>query len=57
MCFVDVEKAFDGDQQQVMEWTMRKKGLLEVVFQGVLSLHVGSKTRVRVRSAYSGVYK
>ena len=27
MCFVDLEKAFDGVPKKVMEWTLRKKGL------------------------------
>ena len=27
MCFVDLEKAFDGVPRKVNEWAMRKKGL------------------------------
>ena len=29
MCFVDIEKVFDRVPRKVMEWVMRKKGLLE----------------------------
>ena len=53
MCFVDVNKAFDRVPRKVMEWTMRKKGLLEVIVRAVMSLYDGAKTRVTVGSAYS----
>ena len=53
MCFVDLEKAFDRVPRKVMEWAMRKKGLLEVIVQAVMSLCEGVKTKVRVGSAYS----
>ena len=33
MCFVDIEKAFDGVPKKVMNWTMRKKGLSEVIIR------------------------
>ena len=29
MCFVDLEKAFDGVTKKVVEWAMRKKGIPE----------------------------
>ena len=53
MCFVDIEKAFDRVPRKVMEWTMRKKGLSEVMVRAVISLYDGAKTRVGVGSAYS----
>ena len=53
MCFVDVNKAFDRVPRKVMEWTMRKKGLSEVMVRAVVSLYDGAKTRVTVGSAYS----
>ena len=31
MCFVDILKAFDRVPRKVMEWTMRNKGLSEVM--------------------------
>ena len=52
MCFVDIEKAFDGVPRKVMEWAMRKKGLSEVIVWAVMSLYDGAKTRVKVGSAY-----
>ena len=36
-----------------MEWTLRKKGLAEVLVQAVMSLCEGSKTKVRVGSGTS----
>ena len=57
MCFVDMEKAFDGVPRKVMDWAMRKKGLSEVIARAVLSLNDGAKTRVRVGSAYSEAFE
>ena len=51
--FFDTEKAFDRVPIKVMERAMRKKGLLEVMFQAVMSLYDGVRTRVRLGSAYS----
>ena len=45
MCFVDWEKAFDRVLRKVMEWSLRKKGLAEVLVQVVMSLY-GSRTKV-----------
>ena len=53
MCFVDLEKAFDRVPRKVMKWTMRKKGLSEVMVRSVMRLYDGTKTRVRVESVYS----
>ena len=53
MCFVDLEKAFDRVPRKVLEWAMRKKGLLEIMIQSVMSLYDGAKTKVKVGSAYS----
>ena len=41
MCFVDLQKAFDRVQREVLESVMRKKGILE------------AKTKVRVDSDLS----
>ena len=42
LCFVDFEKAFDrvGLPRKVMEWALRKKGLVEVLVQAVMSLYM-----------------
>ena len=53
ICFVDMEEVFDRVPRKVMEWTLRKKGLSEVMVRAVMSLFDGAKTRVRVESAYS----
>ena len=37
MSFVDIEKAFDRVPRKMMEWAMRKKGLLEVIVSEVMS--------------------
>ena len=39
MCFVDIEKAFDGVKRKVLEWAMRKKGIPEIFFLSVKSLY------------------
>lgn len=44
MCFVDLERAFDGVLRKVLEWAMRKRGIPEAM----VSLYEGAKTRVRV---------
>ena len=43
MCFVDVEKAFDGVPRKVMKWTTRKKGLSKVMVRAVMILHDGQR--------------
>ena len=53
VCFVDFGKAFDRVSRKVMEWAMRKKGLPEVIVRAVMSLHHGTKTKVRVGSELS----
>ena len=53
MRFVDMEKAFDRVPRKVMEWPMRKKGLSEVIVRAIMSLYDGTKTRVKMGSAYS----
>ena len=46
MCFVDLGKAFDRVPWKVLEWSMMKKGIPEVLITSVLSLYEGVKTRV-----------
>ena len=53
MCFVNIEKAFDGVPRKVMQWAMRKKGLPEVIVRTVMSLYYGAKTKLRVGSELS----
>ena len=53
MCFVDLEKAFDGVPRKVMKWALRKKSLPEVLVKAVMSLYEGSRTKVRVGSGLS----
>ena len=50
ICFVGIEQAFDRISRKVMEWAMRKKGLLEVIVRVVMSLYHGAKTKVRAGS-------
>ena len=54
MCFVDLDKAFDGEPKKVLEWAMRKKGILEDLVRPVMSLNDGAKTRVRVDTELFG---
>ena len=53
MCFVDLENAFSRVPRKVLEWAMRKKGILEVLFGSVMSLYERAKTRVIVDSELS----
>ena len=46
MCFIDLEKAFDGDVGRVVVWAMRKKGILEALVRAVMSLYKGAKIKV-----------
>ena len=57
MCFVDLEKAFDRVPRKVLEWTMRKKEMPEVLVRSVIGFHEGAKTRVRVDSWLSEVFE
>ena len=50
MCFVDLEKVFDRVPRRVMEWAMRKTGLLELLVKAVMSLYEGAETKVGVGS-------
>ena len=45
---MDLEKAFDRVPRKVVEWSMRKKGILEVLVGSVMSLCEGARTRVTV---------
>ena len=45
MCFVDLKKDFDRVPRKVLEWTLRKKGIREVLVRSVMSLHEGAMTR------------
>ena len=46
MCFVDLEKVFDGVSRKVLEWA--KKGIPEALVTAVMSLYKGEKTKVKV---------
>ena len=48
MCFVDLEKAFDGVPRKVVEWAMIKKGIPEALFTAVMSLYKVARTKVKV---------
>ena len=53
MCFVDLEKAFDRVSRKVIEWTLRKRAVPEVLVQAVMNLYKDAKTRVPVGNGYS----
>ena len=53
MRFVDLEKAFDRFSRKVIEWTMRKRAVPEVLVQAVMNLYKDAKTRVQVGNGYS----
>ena len=47
MSFEDLEKALDRVPRKVVEWTMRKKGIPEVLVRSATSLYEGAKTSQR----------
>jgi len=53
MYFVDLEKAFDRVPRKVVEWSLRMKGVPEVIVKAVLSLYEGAITKVRVRPDFT----
>ena len=53
MCFVDLEKPFDGVPRKVVEWAMRKKGIPEALVRAVMSLYKDAKTKVKVGKHFS----
>ena len=57
ICFAYLEKAFDRVPRKVLEWVMRKKGILKVLVRSVMSLYEGTMTRVRVDSLLSGEFR
>ena len=50
MRFVDLEKAFGRVARRVVEWTMRKKGLPEILVKAVMSLYKEAELKVGVGS-------
>ena len=48
MCFVYLEKAFDGVPMKIAEWAMRKKGIPAALVRTVMSQYKGASTRVIV---------
>ena len=57
MCFVHMEKAFERVPKIVMQWTLRKKSLSEVILRAVMNFCNDAKTRVRVASVYPEEFK
>ena len=46
MCFVDIEKTLDRVPRKVLEWTLRKKGMPDVLVTSVMSLYEAANMRV-----------
>ena len=46
MCSVDLEEAFDRVSRKVLEWTMRKIGIPDVLVRSVMSLYEGELSKV-----------
>ena len=47
LVFVDLEKAFDREPREVINWAMRKLGVEEWLVSAVMSMYIGAKTVVR----------
>jgi len=46
LIFVDLEKAFDRVPRKVIEWALRRKGILKRMVEAVVVLDVNSRTKV-----------
>ena len=55
--FVDLEKAYDRVQREVVFWALRKKGVQERIIRIVESMYDGGKTCVRTREGYSTYFE
>ena len=53
LCCMDLEKAFDIVPRKLLEWSLRKKDIQEVLVRSVMSLYDGARTMVRVDSELS----
>ena len=53
MCFVDPDKDFYRIPRKVLEWSMRKIGIPDVLVRSVMSLCEGAKTSIRMDSGFS----
>ena len=51
--FVDLEKAFDRVQREVIWWAMRKLGVEEWIVLLVQAMYTNTRSRVRVNGAYT----
>ena len=45
MYSMDIQMAFDRVPRKVIEWTMRKNGLLKVIVRALMSVYSGAKTK------------
>ena len=46
ICFIDLEKAIDRLLKKMLEWTMRKKGIPDVLDRSVMSLYEGAESKL-----------
>ena len=53
MGFVDLEKTFDRVPRNVVDWALRKKGVLEVMIKAFMSLYKRVTTKIMVDSGFS----
>ena len=53
MCIVDLEKAFDRVPRKALKWTLRKKGIPEVLNRSLINQNEAAKARDRVDSEMS----
>ena len=44
--YLDIEKVFDSVERRVSKLALRKKGILEVICQSMMTLYEGAKTIV-----------
>ena len=56
MCFVNLEKVFGRIPRRIMQWSLRKKGLSEILMKAVMIVYECSKTKVIVGSEFSEVF-
>ena len=53
LCFVDLQKAFDGVPRRVIEWALRRRGVPEALAKAVMKMYEGAMTKAGCGNTFS----